>query len=555
MNATHITTDVTAAVSATSTSPSTSEIRIISSDGIELTPEFALALDKMENGKKHVLLTGKAGTGKSTLLSRFRSTTKKKVAVLAPTGIAALNVRGETIHSFFKFKPDVSLERIKRVSAKKRKGYSTLDAVVIDEASMVRADLFDCVERFLRLNGRNQAVPFGGVQMILVGDLYQLPPVVVPHEREIFRTKYQSEYFFDSQAFKTAGFELVELSKVYRQKDAVFLDILNAIRNNSLSDAQLALLNRQFVGSVADGGKERHDLGVTLTTVNRVADEINQRNLDALAGSPIQFSARIQGRLSRDQHPAPELLKLKVGAQVMMLNNDPKNRWVNGSMGVVTDFGFYDEGKNVVEVRLERGVKVEVSPFRWDVSQQVLDEKSGTIKAKTIGAFAQFPMRLAWAVTIHKSQGKTFDKVRLDLTQGTFAPGQLYVALSRCRSLEGLTLSCPVEKWHAMVDPRIVKFMGADESAEKPQLMEDKLQMLKEAIQSKSKVCITYVKKDGSESRREILPTSLFKSAHSNDAMAVKAFCYASQGDRTFFLDGIKEWGKVDPILEQKPVA
>jgi len=453
-----------APIGATSTIQSSS---VPSSDGIVLTPEFVFALDKMEAGVGHVLLTGKAGTGKSTLLGRFRSSTRKKVVVLAPTGIAALNVRGETIHSFFKFKPDVSLERIKRVSAKRRKEYSVLDAVVIDEASMVRADLFDCVERFLRLNGRDSSKPFGGVQMILVGDLYQLPPVVVHQEKEMFRTKYASEFFFDSEAFKQAGFEKVELEKVYRQKDAVFLDILNAIRHNSVTDAQLELLNRQYVGVDGSGQEVRRQMDVTLTTVNRVADEINQRNLDALNGSPMQFAARVQGRLNRDQHPAPEMLRLKTGAQVMMLNNDPKGRWVNGSMGIVTGFGFYDEGKNVVEVRLESGDEVDVSPFRWDVSKQVLDPKSNTLKAKSIGSCMQFPMRLAWALTIHKSQGKTFDKVRLDLTQGTFAPGQLYVALSRCRSLEGLSLAKPVEKRHAMVDERVVKFMNGSVSTPK----------------------------------------------------------------------------------------
>lgn len=421
------------------------------------------ALQLMEHTKQHVLLTGKAGTGKSTLLSKFRATTTKKVAVLAPTGVAALNVRGDTIHSFFKFKPDVSLERIKRVSAKKRKEYAVLDAVVIDEASMVRADLFDCVERFLRLNGREPGKAFGGVQVILVGDLYQLPPVVVPQDREIIRAKYASEYFFDSDAFKQVEFERIELETVYRQSDSEFIGILNAIRHNALSDEQLQLLNRQC-SAVKAGGMD-----VTLTTVNRVADEINQRNLEALPGHAIRFSARINGHIKQDQHPAPEALFLKEGAQVMMVNNDPKGRWVNGSMGKVTGFGFYDEGKNQVEVLLEDGESVEVSPFRWDVSKQVLDPTSGKVSAKSLGSCTQFPLRLAWALTIHKSQGKTFDKVRLDLSQGTFAPGQLYVALSRCRSLEGLSLTKPVEKRHCLVDERVVKFMSAESaSAPKP---------------------------------------------------------------------------------------
>jgi len=416
-------------------------------------PPESRALHVMENTRAHVLLTGKAGTGKSTLLSHFRASTKKKVAVLAPTGIAALNVKGDTIHSFFKFRTEVSPERVKRVSAKRRKEYAALDAVVIDEASMVRADLFDCVERFLRLNGKNPNLPFGGVQMILVGDLYQLPPVVVPADRPIIQAQYASEYFFDSNAFKQVQFERIELEKVHRQSDEEFIGILNAIRHNELTDGQLARLNQKCNSAKASG------MDVTLTSVNRVADEINQRNLEALPGHAIRFSARINGPVKADQHPAPEALFLKQGAQVMLLNNDPKGRWVNGSMGKVNNFFFLDEGKNQVEVLLEDGQRVEVSPFRWDVTKQVMDPKSGKVSAKSLGSCTQFPMRLAWALTIHKSQGKTFDRVRLDLTQGTFAPGQLYVALSRCRSLEGLTLTRPVEKRHCLVDERVVRFM------------------------------------------------------------------------------------------------
>ncbi len=434
------------------------------SNGIEWTSEFVSALEKMEQHRRHVLLTGKAGTGKSTLLSHFRKSTRKNVAVLAPTGVAALNVQGQTIHSFFKFKPDVTPQRVKRLSAKRRKEYTRLDTVVIDEASMLRADLFDCVERFLRLNGKDPALPFGGVQMILVGDLYQLPPVVVEEDQNIFRTRYSSEFFFDSVAFKQAPFERIELQRVYRQKDAVFIDILNAIRNNSLTDAQLDLLNRQCVQKL----QNQRPLDVTLTTVNRVADDINQRNLDALPGAPFQSAARILGRLNRGQFPAPQMLRLKTGAQVMMLNNDARGRWVNGTMGAVTDFEFFEEGKNLVEVLLEDGKRVDVFPFRWDVFHQVFDQKSGTIEAEPLGSFTQFPLRLAWALTIHKSQGKTFDRIRLDLTQGTFAPGQLYVALSRCRSLEGITLAKPVEKRHAMVDERVVAFMN-DRAATNPE--------------------------------------------------------------------------------------
>jgi ATP-dependent DNA helicase PIF1 len=425
----------------------------VSTDGIELTGEFSFALGKMEQETGHVLLTGKAGTGKSTLLSLFRRTTKKRVAVLAPTGTAALNVNGDTIHSFFGFRVDITPDKVRRLAKKRREPYAALDAVVIDEASMLRADWFDCVERFLRFNGKNSRLPFGGVQMILVGDLHQLPPVLLHDERTGFLEKYKSEYFFDSEAFAKADFNRIELTKIYRQADGEFINILNAIRNNILTKGQLERLNKQ-----CDGSKQ--GLDVTLTTVNRVADSINQANLDQLEGKSVVFSARLNGKFSHQKNPAPEALRLKIGAQVMMLNNDSGKRWVNGSMGKVTGFVSLDDDEDAVEIKLENGLDVEVTPFKWSVFRQVLDPKTRQMGAKVLGSFSQFPLKLAWALTIHKSQGKTFEKIRIDLSGGTFAPGQLYVALSRCKSLDGISLAKPVELRHAMVDERVVRFMA-----------------------------------------------------------------------------------------------
>ncbi|MDP2717954.1 MAG: AAA family ATPase, partial [Candidatus Micrarchaeota archaeon] len=368
-------------------------------------------------------------------------TTQKRVAVLAPTGTAALNVNGDTIHSFFGFRVDVTPDKVRRLAKKRRQAYAALDAVVIDEASMLRADWLDCVERFLRFNGRNPGLAFGGVQMILVGDLHQLPPVLVNDERAGFLEKYKSEYFFDSEAFSRTAFNRIELTKIYRQADGEFIGILNAIRNNVLTSEQLERLNRR-----CDGSKQ--GLDVTLTTVNRVAEDINQANLDQLDGKAVVFAARLSGKFGREKNPAPEALKLKVGAQVMMLNNDAGKRWVNGSMGKVTGFASLDEQEDAVEVKLENGLDVQVTPFKWSVFRQVLDPKTRQMGAKALGSFSQLPLKLAWAVTIHKSQGKTFEKIRVDLSGGTFAPGQLYVALSRCRSLDGISLAKPVEQRH-----------------------------------------------------------------------------------------------------------
>ena len=426
------------------------------SGSVELNAEFKRALDLLENTCANVIVTGKAGTGKSTLLEYFRSVTKKNAVVLAPTGVAALNVRGQTIHSFFRFKPDITPDSVRRLGKVAAAMYRALDTIVIDEISMVRADLFDCMDRFMRINGKDETLPFGGAQLILIGDLYQLPPVVTKDEEDIFRTHYRSQYFFDSNAFHGMAFGHVELMTHYRQKDARFVELLNAIRNNTATDRHLRELNDRFDPIFRP---READTYITLTSTNRLADTINAEHLARLGNAPRAYNGEITGDFNRDLLPADELLTLKEGAQVMLLNNDKERRWVNGSIGRVYAIRQGMAGDELV-VALTDGGEVEVGPYTWELFKFSYDIALGKLVSKKVGSFTQYPIMLAWAVTIHKSQGKTFDRVIVDVGQGTFAHGQLYVALSRCTTLDGLILRHMVEKRHIIMDQKVVDFLA-----------------------------------------------------------------------------------------------
>ncbi len=419
------------------------------SNAVELNKEFRRALKLLENTPNNIFITGKAGTGKSTLLEYFRSITTKNIAVLAPTGVAALNVKGQTIHSFFHFKPDTTPDTVRR--AYNTGMYKALDAIVIDEISMVRADLLDCIDRFMRLNGKEPSLPFGGVQMIFIGDLYQLPPVVTEVEREIFNGPYKSQYFFDSYAFNGLTFEFVELTKHYRQKDKEFIDLLNAIRTNSATEAHLNEINRRYDPAFFPKDSEMY---ITLTSTNKLADAINDIHLSKIPRMSYTYRASITGDFNKKVLPADESLVLKEGSQVMMLNNDTSKRWVNGSIGKVVRIG--DAG---IEVRLIDGSEANVEPYTWELFKFSYDNVAKRLSSNKMGSFRQYPMMLAWAVTIHKSQGKTFDRVVIDVGSGTFAHGQLYVALSRCTTLEGIVLKRRIEKRHILTDGRIVDFL------------------------------------------------------------------------------------------------
>ena len=424
---------------------------------LEINPEFRRALDFMETTSRDLLLTGKAGTGKSTLLRYFREHTTKQVAVLAPTGVAALNVEGETVHSFFGFGPDITVEKAAASRPRDRSLYGKLDTIVLDEVSMVRADLLDCVDAFLRVHGPRPGEPFGGVQMVLIGDLYQLPPIVTGADREAFRSRYRSPHFFDAHAFATLHLDFVELEKVYRQKDEGFIEVLNAIRNNTATPAHLALLNGR-VDPQADPGPD--ELVVCLTPANRAADEINDRRLAALKGTARSYRGESSGDLGARAFPAPPELRVKPGAQVMMVSNDAEGRWVNGSVGRIERIVRHRDEPDEMRIALTTGETVDVTPRRWDLFRYVWDRTLSRLDTETVGTYIQYPLRLAWAVTIHKAQGKTFDRVIVDLGPRVFATGQVYVALSRCTTLGGLVLRRPLRKADVFTDPLIASFLS-----------------------------------------------------------------------------------------------
>jgi len=509
---------------------------------LDLNPQFLEAYELMEETDKNIFVTGRAGTGKSTLLGYFRRNTKKKIVVLAPTGVAALNVQGQTIHSFFGFKPDITLAKVKKLPKKdneKNGIYKKVDALVIDEISMVRADLLDCVDKFLRLNGKNSRLPFGGVQMVFIGDLYQLPPVVAGAERKIFTENYKSAFFFDAKLFED-GFEmeLVELEKIYRQKDGRLIDLLNAIRNNTATEEHLDSLNENCRPDFEPALDEMY---IYLTTTNAMAFDVNEARLDKLKVAPVVVEGEISGDFERRALPTEVSLKLKVGAQVMLLNNDQAGRWVNGSVGKIEEI-YEEEGDILVDVELTDGRLVAVEPYTWKLFNFAFDEKRKSIVSEEAGSFTQLPVKLAWAITIHKSQGKTFPKVIFDVGRGTFAHGQTYVALSRCTDLQGLVLKKPLKKSHIIMDWKVVNFVTRHQykRAEEDVPLDDKVTILREAALKKESLQITYLKARDEKSRREVTPLYVEEMEYMGKTfLGLRAFCAMRQEERTFRVDRI----------------
>lgn len=503
-------------------------------------PESEEALRIMDETNENLFLTGEAGTGKSTLLQYFRSITKKNVVVLAPTGVAALNVGGQTIHSFCGFGPDITLPKVKRLGswAPKKKLLQKVHTIVIDEISMVRADLLDCVDKFLRLNGPAGHISFGGIQVVFIGDLFQLPPVEkdfvmrresaqaaglfdgVDEDPDSAPTHasahtYASPYFFDSQVFRTTNFRHVSLKHMYRQHDPVFIDVLNAVRNNRVSQNHLTVLNSR---AQSQGTKFTFEqFAIYLTPTNARARQVNNFFLEKIPSPLKTYKGSARGTFENKELPTDLDLQIKIGSQVMMLNNDQRKRWVNGTMGKIvgiekaggsspfkagaspsfppqalgrgrgevgltmperprsieqiTDpdpfsYEYIDEevppvfsATDTIVIELETGDTVYVQPHTWEMFKFVLDGATQSLDSEVTGSFTQYPFKLAWAVTIHKAQGKTFNKVYVDLATGTFAHGQLYVALSRCRTLEGLYLKDPIMQKDIILDNRVVEFM------------------------------------------------------------------------------------------------
>lgn len=426
--------------------------------------EFQDALQLITHTRQSVFLTGKAGTGKSTFLKYICNHTKKKYVVLAPTGIAAINAGGVTLHSFFKLPfrpmlpddPDLSLSHGRifeffKYPKEKRKIIAEVDLIIIDEISMVRADIIDCVDRILRVYSGNMRLPFGGKQLLFVGDVFQLEPVVPSDQKEILSLFYASPFFFSARVFKDINLVPIELQKVYRQTDSVFINILDRIRNNAARKQELDTLNGRYFPSFEP---QNEDMYITLATRRDQVDFINEKKLAELPGEEYVSVGKIEGDFPESSLPTQLNLSIKEQAQVIFIDNDYERRWVNGTIGMVSGI---DENGNVY-VLLESGVEHLVEPTSWRNYKYKYNEKEKRIEEEIVGTFEQLPIRLAWAITVHKSQGLTFSRVVVDLTGGVFAGGQTYVALSRCASLEGLVLKSKISSRDIFIRKEIVEF-------------------------------------------------------------------------------------------------
>ncbi|HEX7349994.1 exonuclease domain-containing protein [Brachybacterium sp.] len=429
---------------------------------LTITEEFQAALEHLHAGH-HLFLTGKAGTGKSTLIRHYLEHTERSTITVAPTGIAALNVDGYTIHRLFSFPLGVTEETVRGggcYPGRFARALKELDTLIIDEASMVRADLFDALTAALELYGPRPGTPFGGVQLVLVGDLYQLPPVVTDREAAWIEERFGTPFFFSARSFDTATFPVVELSTVFRQQgDDALVELLNAVREGTLLEDARAELNRR---TDPEFEPDLDEFWLTLATTNRIVGARNRQLLERLPDPAQAFTASISGETDGFEHPTEATLHLAVGAQIMLLTNDPSNRWVNGTLGRITAIGADGDGP-VVTVLLRDGRTEQVHEHTWEITRPSVE--GGSLVHQVVGTFTQLPMKLAWAITIHKSQGQTLDRVVVDLTGGTFANGQLYVALSRCTSLEGLVLKRDVLPRDLKTDQRVRRYLATGAAA------------------------------------------------------------------------------------------
>lgn len=426
--------------------------------------EFQSALNIVKHTTQSLFLTGKAGTGKSTFLKYICENVNKHHVVLAPTGVAAINAGGVTIHSFFKMPfrpmmpddPDLSLKNNRifeflKYTKEKKKLIEKAELIIIDEISMVRADMIDFIDKVLRIFSHNMRQPFGGKQMLFVGDMYQLEPVVPSDQKQILSRFYTNPYFFSANVFRETALVTIELQKVYRQSDARFVRLLDHIRVNSVTSADLAALNKECR---MDKFSENEDFVITLATKRDTVDFINESKLAALSGESFKYNGVITGEFPESALPTQRILELKENAQVLFVKNDREKRWYNGSIGKISHI---DE-ENRIFVMLEDGNEYLVEMEGWDNIRYFYDEAENKIKEEVLGSFSQYPLRLAWSITVHKSQGLTFEKVIVDLTGGVFAAGQTYVALSRCKSLEGLMLKRQIIQSDVFVSRDIVDF-------------------------------------------------------------------------------------------------
>jgi len=407
---------------------------------------------------------------------------------------------------------------------------------------MVRADLLDCIDDFLRLNGPNKKLPFGGIQMVFIGDLYQLPPVVTREAKMLFQTVYQSPYFFDAKVMENFKMEMVFLEKIYRQEDEDFIHILNAVRNRSITDDDLKVINTRNDPEFDPPGG---DFYIYLTTTNAQAHTINEQYLSKLCTPSFKHRGWIGGDFDEKALPTDIDLQVKVGAQIMLVNNDREGRWINGTVGKIVDFEEdKDEGVTIIWVELASGEEVEVVPYTWEMFRFFLSQKTGRLDSEIVGSFTQYPLMLAWAITIHKSQGKTFDKVILDIGRGTFAHGQAYVALSRCTTLEGLVLKKPLQKKHILMDWRVVKFLTGFQyqHANEKMTVKDKIALIRRVAKEGGALKIVYLKSDDEKSKRVVEPLEVGKTEYMDkEFIGMRAFCRSRQEERMFRVDRILE--------------